>query len=90
MNLHPRLQSMLSDLFYEVYILSKGNLTFVVETHSEYLIRRTQVLVAEAHYKVEEELELHNPFKVYYFPENGIRYDMGYRIDGLFNKFFGS
>lgn len=90
MNLHPRLQSMLSDLFYEVYILSKGNLTFVVETHSEYLIRRTQVLVAEAHYKVEEELELHNPFKVYYFPENGIPYDMGYRIDGFFSESFGS
>lgn len=37
----------------------------------------------------EEELENQNPFKVYYFPENGIPYDMHYLPSGRFENKFG-
>ena len=43
-HLHPRLQSFLADMFVEAY--KKYNIHFIVETHSEYLIRKMQVLVA--------------------------------------------
>ncbi|GAB3500990.1 hypothetical protein GCM10027341_27130 [Spirosoma knui] len=43
-NLHPRLQSKLADMFIDA---SKNfRLRFVLETHSEYLIRRLQLMVA--------------------------------------------
>lgn len=84
-NLHPRLQSKLADLFAAV--AKDESYKFLVETHSEYLIRRTQVLVAEMNL-TEEELEKQNPFKVYYFPHNGSAYDMKYLPSGRFdNKF---
>ena len=43
-HLHPKYQSMLADLFVEAY--QKYNIHFIIETHSEYLIRKLQVLVA--------------------------------------------
>lgn len=43
-HLHPRLQSLLADLFLEAYL--KYNIHFIIETHSEYLIRKYQYLVA--------------------------------------------
>lgn len=86
-NLHPMLQSRLADILYEIN--KTYGLNFIVETHSEYLIRRTQVLVAEMNLS-EEELEKQNPFKVYYFPEEGLPYDMKYRIDGCFSNEFGT
>ncbi|MBD5273060.1 MAG: AAA family ATPase [Bacteroides sp.] len=87
-NLHPKVQSKLADLFSE---LNKNRgFKFLIETHSEYLIRRTQVLVAEMNIENEEEFEKQNPFKVYYFPENGTPYDMKYRVDGCFSNEFGS
>ena len=87
-NLHPALQSKLADLFMEV---SKLGVNVLVETHSEYLIRRSQVLVAEAKYKDEQELAQKCPFKVYYLPETGTGkpYEMEYHIDGTFNEQFG-
>ena len=86
-NLHPKLQSKLADLIAEV--AKKENYKFLIETHSEYLIRRTQVLVAEMNLS-EEELEKQNPFKVYYFPADGVPYDMKYRRDGRFAEEFGA
>lgn len=86
-NLHPKLQSKLADLIAEV--AKKENYKFLIETHSEYLIRRTQVLVAEMNLR-EEELEKQNPFKVYYFPADGVPYDMKYRRDGRFAEEFGA
>ena len=86
-NLHPRLQSKLADLF--AYVAKDESYKFLVETHSEYIIRRTQVLVAEMNLS-EEELEKQNPFKVYYFPADGLPYDMKYRTDGCFANEFGS
>lgn len=88
-NLHPALQSKLADLFKEVYNMTEGRVRFIVETHSEYLIRRSQVLVAEEHYADEEMLEKENPFKVYYFPKDGTPYDMIYRLNGHFEEAFG-
>ncbi|WP_303030723.1 AAA family ATPase [uncultured Duncaniella sp.] len=87
-NLHPALQSKLADFFYEVYNLTNGHINFIVETHSEYLIRRTQVFVAKNNY-TEKTLDTENPFKVYYFPEEGIPYDMEYLTSGRFKNKFG-
>ena len=44
-HLHPKYQSMLADMFVEAY--QKYNIHFIIETHSEYLIRKLQVMVAE-------------------------------------------
>lgn len=85
-NLHPRLQSKLADLILEV--TKDPSYKFLIETHSEYLIRRTQVLVAEMGLE-ETDLEKQNPFKVYYFPEDGIPYEMKYLTSGRFENKFG-
>jgi hypothetical protein len=87
-NLHPKLQSKLADLFAEV--AQDDSYKFLVETHSEYVIRRTQVLVAQIGAADEKELAKQNPFKVYYFPEDDTPYSMDYRTDGCFSNEFGS
>ncbi len=43
-NLHPLLQSKLAEMFFEAHTLFK--IQFLLETHSEYLIRKFQVLIA--------------------------------------------
>ena len=43
-HLHPKFQSLLADMIVEAY--KKYNVHFIIETHSEYLIRKLQVLVA--------------------------------------------
>ena len=86
-NLHPDLQRMLTELL--AYVNSNFRFKFIVETHSEYMIRRSQVLVAESGYKNEKDLEENCPFKVYYFPKEGDPYDMEYSITGRFGKPFG-
>lgn len=43
-NLHPKLQSMLADLFIKAFFDFK--IQFLIETHSEYLIRKLQYLTA--------------------------------------------
>ena len=84
-NLHPMLQSKLADLFYSLNQDYRFN--FIIETHSEYLIRKTQVIVGEK-YKTETEL-MKNPFRVYYFPTEDVPYDMVYTTSGLFMEKFG-
>lgn len=44
-HLHPKYQSMLAEMFVEAY--QKYNIRFIIETHSEYLIRKLQVMVAD-------------------------------------------
>jgi len=61
-HLHPNLQSKLGDLFLD-YIEDKGNL--VIETHSEYLIRKIQYLVALGKLKPEQ-------VAIYYFKDPNI------------------
>lgn len=88
-NLHPAMQSKLADLFLEAY---KLGVNILVETHSEYLVRRSQVIVAEQQYKDEETLKEKCPFKVYYMPRpvDGEPYEMLYRTDGNFENDFGT
>jgi predicted ATPase len=86
-NMHPEFQSKLATLFYEVNKAYGFN--FIVETHSEYLVRRSQVIVAEQKYADINELAENNPFKVYYFPTDDNPYEMLYRTDGNFSNEFG-
>lgn len=44
-NLHPKLQSKLAEMFVECY--NKYNIQLIIETHSEYLIRKLQYLTAK-------------------------------------------
>lgn len=48
-HLHPSMQSKLADMFFEAYRLY--NIRFVVETHSEYLIRKFQTFVYNSNHK---------------------------------------
>lgn len=97
-NIHPKLQSLLADLFYEMSTLG---FRFIVETHSEYLVRKTQVIVKKLAEKTGTLSE--NPFKVYYFKsednsdviedetiENEFYRDMIYQEDGFFANDFDS
>jgi hypothetical protein len=59
-NLHPKLQSKLADLILDA--AKKFNIQFIIETHSEYLIRKLQFLTAK------EELPI-NGTVIYYFYE---------------------
>ncbi len=51
-HLHPALQSKLADMFAEAY--EKFNIQFVIETHSEYLIRKLQYKIAEGSFRPED------------------------------------
>ena len=84
MNLHPALQSLLADLFYEVH--SEYKINFIVETHSEYLIRKTQLIVKEKELEIKPNT---NPFSVIYFDSSLKQWNMEYREDGVFKKDFG-
>ncbi|MDN3594651.1 AAA family ATPase [Zunongwangia endophytica] len=87
-NLHPGLQSKLADLFYEAYL--DHGVRFIIETHSEYLIRRSQVLMSKWHgvdtgYEDRET----RPFGAFYFDLEEGPYNMIYREDGKFENEFG-
>lgn len=85
-NLHPAMQSKIADLIN--YVNIEFGLKFIIETHSEYLIRKTQVIVAELNKSVNR---VAIPFKVIYLPDNDeLPYDMQYRPDGKFSKEFGA
>lgn len=86
LNLHPALQSKLADLFLDVH--QRFKIDFLIETHSEYILRRSQVLVAENEFEVSPN---ENPFCVYYFPKDIDQqpYRLEYQEDGSFNKNFG-
>lgn len=90
LNLHPALQSKLCDLFFEVN--SKYFIEFIIETHSEYMIRRSQVITAQQEFSSDMEAVNPNPFTALYFPseENAQAYTMNYQPDGTFENSFGS
>jgi len=77
-NLHPKLQSLLAEFFFNTYLEYK--IRFLIETHSEYLLRKSQTIVKN------------NPdtkyFGVYYF-DNSEPYALNYRNDGTFDRSFG-
>lgn len=88
-NLHPKMQSFLADMFY--HLAYKENCKFLIETHSEYLIRKSQVIVSDEQFVDEAELKENNRFKVYYLPcDCSVPYEMQYRIDGKFSNEFGT
>ena len=88
-NLHPKVQSQLADLF--LYLNREYFCRFLIETHSEYIIRKTQVIVAEQDYKNENDMKEHNPFMVYFFePDASDRpRRMDYAVSGAFKEKFG-
>ena len=87
-NLHPMLQSHManflvdvSDLYAE---LSNGKeLKMIVETHSEYIIRRSQVT---ARRYAKRKLKI--PYQTYYFSLDRGPYDMVYTDNGMFQEVF--
>jgi len=62
-NLHPSYQSKLADML--MVAATKFNIQFIIETHSEYLVRKLQYLVANKDIKSE-------CLKIYYFNEQDI------------------
>ncbi len=84
-NLHPKLQSKLADLFHHVQ--KEFNIHVILETHSEYLIRRMQYLVAMGEAKPAE-------ISLYYFhgsdqKDAGKAKRIEFRGDGLLKQDFG-
>lgn len=95
-NLHPMLQSHIanflldiSDFYAETYkedsLGRKIGLKIIVETHSEYIIRRSQVISKRFFDRGKD-----TPYRVYYFPSDDKPFDMEYRKNGRFTKEFGS
>lgn len=80
-HLHPKFQSMLVDMFAEAR--EKYNIHFVIETHSEYLIRRLQVRVAEKKIPSDD-------VSVIYVDEDSHPYNMGLKENGKFSQDFGA
>lgn len=87
LNLHPALQSKLADFFYTVN--DKYGIKFIVETHSEYIVRKSQVIGLEEDLFSKQESNP-NPFKVYYFHMDEGPYEMPYDEKGKFIKEFGT
>jgi len=96
-NMHPNWQSKLAELFNELsqkqdkYGLDKAGLKFLIETHSEYLVRKTQVLVGDMNFKDQDDLNESCPFATYYLGPNepggcGAR---KYNLAGQITKPFG-
>lgn len=86
-HLHPEYQSKLADMFVEAY--QNYNIHFIIETHSEYLIRKLQVLVADKENKLTP-----NDVSLNYVEkdENGISSNrkIGIREDGSLDGTFGN
>lgn len=83
LNLHPASQSKLAEVFHEVY--STHKIKVIIETHSEYLVRKTQLLVKNNGYENKGKT---NPFSVIYFDQNK-HWPLVYNNDGTFYNSFG-
>ncbi|MBV2228254.1 MAG: ATP-binding protein [Sphingobacterium mizutaii] len=90
LNLHPALQSKLCDLFFDVY--DKYKVKFIIETHSEYIIRRSQVMNAIKEYALDSDDINPTPFSTIYFNSESdvVAYSMNYQPDGTFENAFGN
>lgn len=51
-HLHPKYQSLLAEMIYEAY--RDYNIQFIIETHSEYLLRKIQTLIGSKHLTPDE------------------------------------
>lgn len=85
-SLHPSWQSLLAGVFKDA--CDTYGIHFILETHSEYLTRATQAMVARE-CKTEEDLKMF-PCIVYYMERNGSAYDLEYQLSGRFRRSFGS
>lgn len=85
-SLHPSWQSRLAHVFREAH--ESYGIHFILETHSEYLTRATQAMVAQE-CKSENDLKSF-PFVVYFMERNGSAYDLEYQLSGRFKRSFGS
>lgn len=85
-SLHPYLQSKLVDFFFDVN--HEYGIKFIVETHSDNIIKRTQV-VGLSKGLLDNDIENTNPFRVYYFHVDEGPYEMKYTSEGKFNRNFG-
>jgi len=82
-HLHPNLQSKLAEMFVNSYDLFKTS--FIIETHSEYLIRKLQFLVAKGKISKDD-------ISIYYFDitDNKFEYrKIEMRKDGILKEDFG-
>ena len=86
LNLHPALQSKLASFFHTVN--TEYGIEFIIETHSEYLIRKVQLFVVENGYTNQEGLNP-NPFNVNYFDVDHGPYKMNFTDNGKFDRNFG-
>ena len=87
-NLHPAFQSKLAEMFYEATSMFEGNkIHFVIETHSEYLVRKTQVMLVDPDFP--EITPEKNVFSVYYINKDHSVKKMEYDLDGSFISPFG-
>lgn len=84
-HIHPALQSRLADFFYQINF--EYDLRFIVETHSEYIIRKSQLIGLNEGLFIEDSL---NPFNVIYFDKKEGPYNMVYGQDGQFEREFGN
>lgn len=85
-SLHPSWQSKLAYIFRDAY--ESFGIHFILETHSEYLTRATQAMVAQ---ECQSESDLKTfPCVVYYMERNGTAYDLGYQLSGRFRRSFGT
>jgi predicted ATPase len=87
LGLHPKLQSLLADMFIDAY--RQFNMQFIIETHSEYMIRRLQVLTAKKEITPEDTqlYYFHHPRNI---PEGEEQcYPINISEDGALSKNFG-
>lgn len=89
-NLHPKLQSRLADMFIEANKLY--NINFILETHSEYLIRKFQYLVASEKLEPEKAIVyyLNNPNAKESLDNESHVVEISINKDGSLNGDFGA
>ena len=86
-NLHPAFQSRLAELFYQTNLVH--GIRFMIETHSEYLLRSSQKVVKMKHLNEDDKTNSMKSFNTYYFTKDKGPYQMRYRKDGKFIDEFG-
>jgi len=86
-NLHPAVQSQLADLIYEVN--KKFDLRFIIETHSEYLVRHSQVIAAKLLFEERVSLStINETIKVYFISQERGVVDMLFLDNAKFDDHF--
>lgn len=87
-NLHPDRQSLLANLLLDIF--NRFGIQVIVETHSEYLVRKMQVIVANVMLSEDQSIDnVNQDIKVYYFPEREEPYPMVFKNNGRFQNKFG-